>query len=271
MINPKVLPDNHDTKIKEGYLPFVSEGYLSLSGDSTQQPVKVNMLRDTGASQSLLLKGVLPLSEQTAVGANVIIRGVECGYVSVPLHKICIKSDLVSGEVTVGVRPTLPVKGVSFLLGNDLAGDKVVVNPVVVNEPCTFDNTEQLQKEIPNIFPACAVTRAMSKKLQCGSQDHQLLEQEYPTPHSLNKGLTRELQKKSSNVESSTEDFVDLSESFLANLNDVQDVESSIPTPSGAGPEQNKSVPSSNELYSDSLSREQNLIEQGENPELVAY
>ena len=112
VINSKVLPDNHDTKIKEGYLPFVSEGYLSLSGDSTQQPVKVNMLRDTGATQSLLLKGVLPLSEQTAVGANVIISGVECGYVSVPLHKICIKSDLVSGEVTVGVRPTLPVKGV---------------------------------------------------------------------------------------------------------------------------------------------------------------
>ena len=145
----------------------------------------------------------------------------------------------------------------SFLLGNDLAGDKVVVNPVVVNEPCTFDNTEQLQKEIPNIFPACDVTRAMSKKLQCGSQDHQLPEQEDPAPHSLNKGLTRELQKKSSNVESFTVDFVDLSESFLANLNDVQDVESSIPTPSGAGPEQNKSVPSSNELYSDSLTREQ--------------
>jgi len=56
---------------------------------------------------------------------------VELGFTSVPLHKVFLKSDLVSGYVTVGIHPDLLVKGVSLLLGNDLASDKVVVNPHV--------------------------------------------------------------------------------------------------------------------------------------------
>ena len=105
------MPDSDmSDKIKEEYLPFISEGFVSLSGDSPdQQPIKIKMLRDTGATQSLLLEGVLPLSEQTSAGANVLIQGVECGFISVPLHRICLNSDLVSGDVTVGIRPTLPV------------------------------------------------------------------------------------------------------------------------------------------------------------------
>ena len=33
------------------------------------------------------------------------------------------------------MRPTLPIEGVSMLLGNDLSGDKVVVNPIVSDNP----------------------------------------------------------------------------------------------------------------------------------------
>lgn len=44
------------------------------------------------------------------------------GYVEVPLHKVHLTSDLVIGEVVVGVRPSLPVPGVEVILGNDLAG-----------------------------------------------------------------------------------------------------------------------------------------------------
>ena len=109
------------------------------------------MLRGTGATQSLLLESVLPLSNMTYTGANVLIQGVKCGFVSVPLHEIQLRSNLVSGSVIIGVRPTLPIKGVSLLLGNDLAGDRVVVNPIATNKPSAFDNTEQLQKEIPNL------------------------------------------------------------------------------------------------------------------------
>ncbi|KAJ8031164.1 hypothetical protein HOLleu_27809 [Holothuria leucospilota] len=159
------LRPNSNDKIKEEYLPFVSEGFISLDGNSAHPPVKIKILRDTGATQSLLLDGVLPLSDSTSTGANVLIQGVECGFISVPLHKINLKSDLVSGSVIVGVRPTLPVKGVSLLLGNDLAGGKVVANAILTDEPCDYNNTEQLEKEFPDLFPACAVTRAMSQKL----------------------------------------------------------------------------------------------------------
>ncbi|KAJ8040186.1 hypothetical protein HOLleu_14412 [Holothuria leucospilota] len=159
------LRPNSNDQVKEEYLPFASEGFISLDGNSAHPPVKIKILRDTGATQSLLLDGVLPLSDSTSTGANVLIKGVECGFISVPLHKINLKSDLVSGSVIVGVRPTLPVKGVSLLLGNDLAGGKVVANAILTDKPCDYNSTEQLEKEFPNLFPACAVTRAMSQKL----------------------------------------------------------------------------------------------------------
>ncbi|KAJ8044130.1 hypothetical protein HOLleu_11512 [Holothuria leucospilota] len=184
------LRPNSNDKIKEEYLPFVSEGFISLDGNSAHPPVKIKILRDTGATQSLLLDGVLPLSDSTSTGANVLIQGVECGFISVPLHKINLKSDLVSGSVIVGVRPTLPVKGVSLLLGNDLAGGKVVANAILTDKPCDYNNTEQLEKEFPNLFPACAVTRAMSQKLAVDDNlKHPPSKSEYTVPKS---GTSRE-------------------------------------------------------------------------------
>ncbi|KAJ8027979.1 hypothetical protein HOLleu_30093 [Holothuria leucospilota] len=62
------LRPNSNDKIKEEYLPFVSEGFVSLDGNSAHPPVKIKILRDTGATQSLLLDGVLPLSDSTSTG-----------------------------------------------------------------------------------------------------------------------------------------------------------------------------------------------------------
>ena len=44
---------------------------------------------------------------------------------SVPLHRLVLNCGLAQGEVSVGVRPQFPVKGVHMILGNDLAGDRV--------------------------------------------------------------------------------------------------------------------------------------------------
>ena len=48
-----------------------------------------------------------------------------------------LRSNLVSGVVIVGVRPTLPIQGIAFIMGNDLAGGKVNLHPElqVVDEP----------------------------------------------------------------------------------------------------------------------------------------
>ena len=55
-------------------------------------------------------------------------------------------------------------KGVHLLLGNDLAADKVVVNPLLTNIPCIDQPPDPIEQEIPDLYPSCAVTRAMAKK-----------------------------------------------------------------------------------------------------------
>ena len=47
------------------FKPFLSQGFISVcENDSNKRPIQI--LQDTGASQSLLLEDVLPLSEQSA-------------------------------------------------------------------------------------------------------------------------------------------------------------------------------------------------------------
>ena len=137
----------------------MSEGFVSLIGDDAS-PIPVKILMDTGASQSLLLEGILPLSDRSFSGDSVLLQGIELGFVSVPLHNICLKSDLVTGPVLVGVRHELPFTGVTLLLGNDLAGDKVRADPIV----CEVPLDEEAIPVNPCTFPVCAVTRSMSKQ-----------------------------------------------------------------------------------------------------------
>ena len=84
--------------------------------------------------------------------------------VNVPLHNIYLSSDIVNGLVAVGIRQTLPFKGVLLLLGNDLAGDKVVVNPLVTGTPCMDQSTDPIEQKLPDLYPSCAVTTNMAKK-----------------------------------------------------------------------------------------------------------
>ncbi len=142
--------------------PFLTDGSVSLPDCDETVPVRI--LRDTGAGQSFLLEGLLPLSKHTATGSYVLVRGLEMGYMEVPLHRIHFNSKLVLGEVVVGVRARLPVSGVAFILGNDLAGgnvwDKSEVPPIVLSDVEKLDGSS----DCPNLFPACAITRAMAKK-----------------------------------------------------------------------------------------------------------
>ena len=146
----------------ELFEPFMLNGFVSLSGDNCP-PTPIKILRDTGASQSLILADILPFSEKTSSGTSVI-QGVECGTVNIPLHHVNLSSDLVTGLVVIGITPSLPFKGVHLLLGNDLAGDKIVVNPLVTDTPNIGQTEDPIEQEIPDLYPSCAVTRAMAKK-----------------------------------------------------------------------------------------------------------
>ena len=136
---------------------------MSLVGDENSSQ-KVKILRDTGATQSLMLDSVLPLTENSFTGANVLISGVEMGVIEVPLHEVNIKSSLINGNIVIGMRPSLPVEGISLILGNDLAGEKVMVDPRVVEKPRDDEETERLAEKFPGIFPASVVTRSMKAK-----------------------------------------------------------------------------------------------------------
>ena len=202
--------------VMEIYEPFLSDGFVSLNSDYAQStPIKI--LRDTGASQSLILADTLPFSEKTSSGTSVLIQGVECGFVNVPLHNIYLSSDLVTGLVAVGVRPSLPFKGVHLLLGNDLAGDKVVVNPLLTNIPCIDQPPDPIEQEIPDLYPSCAVTRAMAKKAKQNDGDIDLtdtfLGQSFK--HEITNSLSSSLSDKQTELHNKSE-----SSHYSAILND---------------------------------------------------
>lgn len=94
---------------------------MSLTGKVEDQR-GAKILRDTGGSQSFVLADVLPFCTETACETSPIVQGIEMGYVPVPLHRVWLTSDLVSGFFDVAVRSSFPVKGVDFIMGNDIAG-----------------------------------------------------------------------------------------------------------------------------------------------------
>ncbi len=142
----------------------MSKGLISLSGKMEDQE-EVRILRDTGAMQSFILAGKVQLSDITFCGSSVIVQGIEMGCVKFPLQRMHLQSELCTGFVRVAVCPSLPVKGVDFILGNDLAGGKVMPVIEVVDEPNVFCELDVLSETYPDVFPACAVTRAQLRRV----------------------------------------------------------------------------------------------------------
>ena len=153
---------SNSDRIMEMFEPFIQNGFISLSDDfSDAKPIRI--LRDTGSAQSILLQSTLPLSDSTYSGDNVLLKGVDTSlgsYPSAPLHQVYISSSHVNGPVTVGITSSLPIDGIDFLLGNDLAGGKVIANCLVTDMPC---NCQQLDP-VPNLDPAGVVTRASKEQ-----------------------------------------------------------------------------------------------------------
>ena len=58
----------------------------------------------------------------------------------------------------------MPFDGIQLILGNDLTSEKVAVNPVLSNTPCTECIPVTAEQEVSDLYPSCAVTRAMSKQ-----------------------------------------------------------------------------------------------------------
>ena len=107
----------------DSYRPFIMKGSVSLVQGGEEVPVTI--LRDTGAFDSFIQAGVLPLTNDSDTGDKVPIRGIDMNILLVPLHKVMLKCELFQGEAKLAVRPALPIPGVTVILGNDLVGARV--------------------------------------------------------------------------------------------------------------------------------------------------
>lgn len=161
-------PQQFKSRREPDFSAFVSEGRVSLVG-GTSVPVKI--LRDTAAHDSYILSSVLPFSRDSDTGDFVLMWGMGLRAEPVPLHSLCIDCGLVQGEVAMGVRPELPIGGVDVILGNGLAGNRVWADipppPIVSSTPIIVPgNLDENAQCFPEVFTACAVTRAMSRAQQ---------------------------------------------------------------------------------------------------------
>ena len=136
--------------MNDDFKDFVIEGTARMRGEEK----KTRILRDTGANQSVMLRGPLPWTDESNAGREVKCHGAG-GEFSVPLHKLWLECGYVTGEEPVGVKESLPVQGVDMLLGNDLAGSKVLPNLQMIENPA--------QEEIEIVPPAAAPTLAVEK------------------------------------------------------------------------------------------------------------
>ncbi|KAF7221269.1 putative LOC107384440-like protein, partial [Nothobranchius furzeri] len=155
----QTLPKSSRKMLDKTFEPFVFSGSVSL-GDNETCSVPVKILRDTGASQTLILNSVLPFDDTSFTNVSVLLKGLTSEVVSCPLHEINLNSELVSGRFKVAVCSALPVAGIALLLGNDIAGGAVVPTPQVVENPMILE----CGKSPPGISPACVVTRSSAKK-----------------------------------------------------------------------------------------------------------
>ena len=93
------------------------------------------------------------------------MRGMSLTVSPVRLHKFVLNCGLVQSEVAMVVRPALPIVGVDIILGNDLAGSRVWAKssppPILTSSPLVTGELDEGARGFPEVFTACAVTRAM--------------------------------------------------------------------------------------------------------------
>lgn len=151
-MSSSLSPLNDGQEVQPAFKPFTFMGTASIPGSQVRS---IKILRDTGAAQSLLLSEVLPVSEDTFCQSYVYVQGIKMGVNRIPLLNVNLRTDLVSGAVRVGVCDHLPVKDISMILGNYLAGGKVSLLLEVTCAPLIH-----VVKELglSTLLPECAAT-----------------------------------------------------------------------------------------------------------------
>ena len=93
-----------------------------------------------------------------------MIQVIDNSFTNVPLHRIALESNIMSGTIEVGVVSSQPMRDISMLLGNDLTGGEVILYQRVVAESSVSEKTEKIVKRYSGVFPSCVINRAEAQK-----------------------------------------------------------------------------------------------------------
>ncbi|KAG7156894.1 hypothetical protein Hamer_G015816, partial [Homarus americanus] len=138
------------------FRPFLSQGTVEVGVETP-----VTILRDSGCLQTLIKEDVVAARKTD----KYVFLGSLWGQGVAPLVSVRVKSSCLSRIANVACVHELPVAGVDLILGNDLAGGQmgnVTPPPVLRERPESTAELQQLEDDMPGVFPLCAVTRSMS-------------------------------------------------------------------------------------------------------------
>ena len=130
-------------------VPFENFQFPGLvAGAESDKGLPVVIQRDTASNQSIVLRSAVPDIERFFTGNNVLLAGVG-GSVSLPLCRLFVWSDLVTGYIDFAVEDNLVIDNVHILLGNEVSGDKVIPDPVVCPVPVQDVGIVEMERKKP--------------------------------------------------------------------------------------------------------------------------
>ena len=162
---------NSEVKTELRGVPFENFQFPGLvAGTESDKGLPVVIQRDTASNQSIVLRSAVPDIERFFTGNNVLLAGVG-GSVSLPLCRLFVRSDLVTGYVDFAVEDNLVIDNVHILLGNEVSGDKVIPDPVVCPVPVQNVGIVELERKNPYLFPSCVTTRSQAQSHSVNTND----------------------------------------------------------------------------------------------------
>ena len=111
-----------------------------------------------------MLENSIPVIEEYFAWCKCLLQGVDPGCHSVPFHHIKWKWKVVSGKVVIGIGSTLPVEDISLLFGIDMAGDKVIMAPIISEDPSYEENELKKYRDFSCMFCNLSHEKRLWKK-----------------------------------------------------------------------------------------------------------
>ena len=145
-----------NSKLLNDYGDYVWYGEMK-SSESSADVHKVVMLRDSGATQSCVLRSALPKDFVCKGGNFVLLGGFPSSVTSCSLEDLYINSVQCKGLHKFAVADILPVDGVQVVIGNDIAGTKAMYIDKAGYSGLPSDTVEVSSR------PVCVMTRSHTK------------------------------------------------------------------------------------------------------------